>query len=354
MDLNTLEAYPFRDIEGKGRSFIPYEHIFACLLEYGKPLHDHIHFDHEVALVHRLADAWEIITNTSCGRLQKAWRFDAIFICNGHNFKEDVPDYMLKYTGNWIHSRNYRRASDYADQTVAIVGGGLSGMDILSQVVNCAKKIHFIHNQPGKHAKIIPKNVEENARCVDTFEKSLILADGSVLTGIDTVILCNGYKHIFPFFKNGEVELKLDGKIVSPLFQHVAHVHYLDSLFFIGLTSHAFNFLTIEYQVNFAMAILSGRANKFPQEVVEKWESRRITELKQRGKHPKNFHFLEGSQFDYYHELCRLGNFPYKISLAIERVFYDFIEKREINFFTYKNFQYKVLNDEDFECKYVP
>ena len=77
-------------------------------------------------------------------------------------------------------------------------------------------------------------------------------------------------------------------------------------------------------------------------------------ELKQRGKHPKNFHFLEGSQFDYYHELCRLGNFPYKISLAIERVFYDFIEKREINFFTYKNFQYKVLDDEDFECKYVP
>uniref|UniRef100_A0A914EHN3 Uncharacterized protein n=1 Tax=Acrobeloides nanus TaxID=290746 RepID=A0A914EHN3_9BILA len=102
------------------------------------------------------------------------------------------------------------------------------------------------------------------------------------------------------------------------------------------------------------MAILSGRANKFPQEVVEHWESRRITELKQRGKHPKNFHFLEGSQFDYYRELGRLGNFPYKISLAIERVFYDFIEKRGINFFTYKNFQYKVLNDEDFECKYVP
>ena len=94
-----------------------------------------------MALVHRLADAWEIITNTSSGRLQKAWHFDAIFICNGHNFKEDVPDYMLKYTGNWIHSRNYRRASDYADQTVAIVGGGLSGLDILSQVVNYAKKV---------------------------------------------------------------------------------------------------------------------------------------------------------------------------------------------------------------------
>jgi hypothetical protein len=56
----------------------------------------------------------------------------------------------------------------------------------------------------------------------------------------------------------------------------VAHVEYLDSLFFICLNKVVLNFSLIDYQVHFAIALMEGRASGFTKEDVSEWEAKRF------------------------------------------------------------------------------
>lgn|SRR5689334_4165376 len=108
---------------------------------------------------------------------------------------------------------------------------------------------------------------------------TLYLADGSTLSDIDTVIFCTGYSYSFPFFENSNpriIELLHNDKIISPLFEHVAHVDFLDNLFFIGMNNIAAFFLMIEYHVKFAMALMEGKAIGVDMEKVKHFEEERF------------------------------------------------------------------------------
>lgn len=62
----------------------------------------------------------------------------------------------------------------------------------------------------------------------------LVLDTGEQLDGMEAVVICTGYNMDFPFLEKGLVEILHDGQMVSPLWQHVSHKNYPDSLFFIG------------------------------------------------------------------------------------------------------------------------
>ena len=99
------------------------------------------------------------------------------------------------------------------------------------------------------------------APAIGADENSIILADGQHLTGLDTVIYCTGYKYSFPFLKHLEI-LKPTHEMVSPLYLHMAHIDYPDSLFFIGMPLRVLLFILFEYQIKYAMALIEGRAEK--------------------------------------------------------------------------------------------
>lgn len=81
-------------------------------------------------------------------------KFDAVICCNG---KYSVP-YMIElpglcsFTGNCIHSHNYRSEEPYKDRTVLVIGGGPSGIDICNHLTKVAKKV--IHTRQTRIKKI--------------------------------------------------------------------------------------------------------------------------------------------------------------------------------------------------------
>lgn len=59
---------------------------------------------------------------------------------------------LCSFTGNCIHSHNYRSEEPYKDRTVLVIGGGPSGIDICNHLTKVAKKV--IHTRQTRIKKI--------------------------------------------------------------------------------------------------------------------------------------------------------------------------------------------------------
>lgn len=89
------------------------------------------------------------------------------------------------------------------------------------------------------------------------------------------VIYCTGYRYNFPFLDSDIIQVKNDGKVVTPLFEHVAHRDFLDSFFIIGLNFWAITSLLFESQIRFAIALIKGEASGFTENDIKAWEGKR-------------------------------------------------------------------------------
>uniref|UniRef100_A0A914E2K1 Flavin-containing monooxygenase n=1 Tax=Acrobeloides nanus TaxID=290746 RepID=A0A914E2K1_9BILA len=195
-------------------------------------------------------------------------------------------------------------------------------------------------------------NVQEMAPAIDADENSIILADGQHLTGLDTVIYCTGYKYSFPFLRHLEI-LKPTHEMVSPLYLHMAHIDYPDSLFFIGMPLRVLLFILFEYQIKYAMALIEGRAEKPTRENFEVEDEKKFEELKEAGLQNKYYHYFGDNMWDYFRRLAKLANVPYVTPSVIEKLYTHGEQERSKSISTYKSNIYRIIDDENFVFEYV-
>ena len=74
---------------------------------------------------------------------------------------EPRTKFWLTFTGQVIHSHNYRRPEDFKDRNVIILGGGASGTDISIELSASASSVYLAHNNPPLPT-VLPDNVHEN------------------------------------------------------------------------------------------------------------------------------------------------------------------------------------------------
>ncbi len=65
-------------------------------------------------------------------------RFDAVVIANGHHVAPRVPQYPGRFTGETIHSAEYRSPEIFPGKRVLVIGGGNSGCDIVVEAAQFA------------------------------------------------------------------------------------------------------------------------------------------------------------------------------------------------------------------------
>lgn len=56
--------------------------------------------------------------------------FDALVVANGHHWKPRLPTYPGTFTGEFLHSHEYKRAAPFAGRRVLVIGGGNSACDV--------------------------------------------------------------------------------------------------------------------------------------------------------------------------------------------------------------------------------
>ncbi len=98
-------------------------------------------------------DRWRLSWQTDGGPVESA-DFDALCVASGHHHTPRWPDYPGKFTGEYLHSHDYKRAAPFKDKRVLVIGGGNSACDVSVETARISKET-FISWRRGYY--LIPK-----------------------------------------------------------------------------------------------------------------------------------------------------------------------------------------------------
>ncbi|KAJ7210168.1 hypothetical protein GGX14DRAFT_565955 [Mycena pura] len=142
--------------------------------------------------------------------------FDAIVVATGRYNAPNIPsisgleDWAKKFPKSITHSRQYRHPQPFTDETVLVVGGATSGVEISREVNLHARKIYQSVRPPNPklpyeagrlQLQRLPANVSvvPEIRHFHASNSTIELVNGTILVGIDRVIFATGFRYSFPF-----------------------------------------------------------------------------------------------------------------------------------------------------------
>ncbi|KAI6101317.1 hypothetical protein F5141DRAFT_1008846 [Pisolithus sp. B1] len=267
---------------------------------------------------------WEIVVEDHNGdRIQRS--FDHLVVASGHNHEPHIVAFAGQET--WLesakrgqqreilHSIWYRDPSRYVNQTVVVVGGGASGADIATQVLQYARKVYFSVRSPPRHEPTGP--VERKPGISHFTPDDVVFADGSTAQDVDTILLATGYDLRVPFLEEGgEVVVKprsneTDGhrlttnlRYLFPLHRHIfslAAPYPTNALAFIGLPILLSNCLSDTAQSIYATSIIVNSSLLAPRAELLRQLAESEEDLRRRGHDPYyiGHRMVDESGFDY-------------------------------------------------------
>jgi len=65
--------------------------------------------------------------------------YKGLITCNGHHWDKRFPSYEGNFTGEYVHSKDYKDPSQLTDKRVLVIGGGNSACDIAAEAARVGK-----------------------------------------------------------------------------------------------------------------------------------------------------------------------------------------------------------------------
>lgn len=260
--------------------------------------------------------------------------FDAVVVASGHYHEPRVPGVpgLAAWKAQWpervTHSKQYRTPDVFRDQTVLIVGAGVSSLDIAREGAGIARRI-YQSARGGKFdppANLLPENAERVAavtRFIVNGEGQptgeVELADGRILSGIDRVVLATGYITSYPFLgpvlqapntpasaADDRVIVTADGCLTHNLHEDMFYIPD-PTLIFVGVPYHISTFSLFDFQAEVAARVLAGWTRLPGRSILrEQYTARRATLTSQAAA--KEFHSLFGREVEYIDRLLAWVN----------------------------------------------
>ncbi|KAF0553692.1 dimethylaniline monooxygenase N-oxide-forming 5-like [Gigaspora margarita] len=131
----------------------------------------HIKFNTTVLKISILPDKrWKVKYIIQSKNQEEEEIFDFVMVCSGHHSKPKWPEFkgMNFFKGEQLHSYKYKRAIDFENKRVLVVGGSFSAMDIAVELSNVASQV-YISIRSGKLPWILPRFV--NGKTTDHFTR---------------------------------------------------------------------------------------------------------------------------------------------------------------------------------------
>lgn len=183
---------------------------------------------------------------------------------------------------------------------------------------------------------------------ISKFSETGIIGDDWEEIPVDVVIFCTGYEFEFPFLDPNTSGIRTDNWRVSPLYLHMVNIDE-PSMFFIGLCLIVFPFPFFDVQIEFAVSTLNKVASLPSRSEMLDWEKSDYERRRDVLMLPnKKCHFLGPMQWDYLHELARMGKFELRVLPVIEKMYQHIREYRNIDLLGYHSVNYKVISKDNF------
>jgi cation diffusion facilitator CzcD-associated flavoprotein CzcO len=100
---------------------------------------DKIELNATVERAERVKDGWRVKV---AGEARPRF-YRALVIANGHHHVPRMPNIPGTFTGEIMHSRDYRSVKQLADKRVVVVGSGNSGCDIVVDATSVARRVYL-------------------------------------------------------------------------------------------------------------------------------------------------------------------------------------------------------------------
>ncbi len=94
------------------------------------------------------ARLWDVTLHDLRADTTETRRYRGVIICNGHNWLPKYPDYPGQFSGETLHSSDYKTPDVLEGKRVLIVGAGNSGCDIAAESATHARKT-FLSTRRG-------------------------------------------------------------------------------------------------------------------------------------------------------------------------------------------------------------
>lgn len=186
-------------------------------------------------------------------------QFDHVIVCSGHFSTPNVPhfDGFEDFPGRVLHAHDFRDAVEFKDQDILIIGTSYSAEDIGSQCWKYGAKSITVSHRTAPMGYDWPSNWEEVPLLLKLEGNTAHFKDGSS-RHIDSVILCTGYQHHFPFMHD-DLCLKTTNRLATAdLYKGVAFVDN-PQLFYIGMQDQWFTFNMFDAQAWWTRDVIMGR-----------------------------------------------------------------------------------------------
>ncbi|KAG6852181.1 hypothetical protein C0991_002328, partial [Blastosporella zonata] len=155
--------------------------------------------------------------------------FDAVVIATGRYNAPNVPNipglaaWAERFPGSLRHSRQYRRPEPYVGKNVLIIGAANSGGEIARDLNPHVNRIYqsvrtFLRRVPS-NVTLVPE-IKRFLPPASTIEGSGVeLNNGTLITGIDSIIFATGFRYTFPFlpqYHNSSITTSDDDSSAHP------------------------------------------------------------------------------------------------------------------------------------------
>jgi thioredoxin reductase len=244
-------------------------------------------------------------------------QFDAVIVASGHYSVPLVPDIpglataFERYPTAFEHSKAYRRADDYVNKRVVVVGGSVSSADLVADLHSIVQGPLEL-SQRGINEALQSAWSLPNVKARPTIKEITLseqgihvrFSDDAVIEGVDKIIFATGYKLSYPFISPNPVT---PNNRVAGFYQHIFKIGD-PSLALVGQVRAGISFRVYEYQAVAVARYFAGR-NAAPLPTPQEQDFWEVKRLQYKG-HTALFHEIKPDFEEYFDFLTNLAGPP--------------------------------------------
>ena len=275
-----------------------------------------------------------VTARDSISDTESVQKFDNVIVASGHFSTPNVPYYrgFETFDGRILHAHDFRDAREFVGQDILILGTSYSAEDIGSQCWKYGCKSVTVAHRTAPMGFDWPENWEEVVALDNVDGKTAFFKDGSSKK-IDSIILCTGYKHHFPFLPDG-LRLKTANRLATADLYKGVVWNRNPKLFYLGMQDQWYTFNMFDAQAWYVRDIILGRIplpskKKMEQDVIDREASEDALE---------DDNACIAYQGAYTEELINDTDYPSFDVNAANRAFYEWKKHKKKGIMTFRDY----------------
>ena len=195
--------------------------------------------------------------------------FDNVVVASGHFSTPNYPYYpgFESFGGRILHAHDFRDALEFKDQDLLILGTSYSAEDIGSQCWKYGCKSITVAHRTAPMGFNWPDNWKEVPALERVDGETAHFIDGTSAR-VDSIILCTGYKHHFPFLPD-DLRLKTANRLATADLYKGVVWNNNPAIFYLGMQDQWYTFNMFDAQAWYVRDIILGRIELPSSEVMK-------------------------------------------------------------------------------------